>query len=425
MTGEDTPDGSPDDPGDTPAETDRLGKVDDDFFADLIAPELGADREDVRLGPAHGVDFGVVDIGRGGGTAGGSGANAGGGGANAGGGGANAGGGGSNTGDGGANAGGGQALVTATDPLSLLPALGFERAGRFAVSFAISDVAVSGVAPPHVAVSLSLPTEMDESAFASFWQGLTSECAELGVAVVTGHTAQYPAASYPWVGATTVFGVGDHDDVIRPDGARPGDDLVVTEGPAVETAGLLATLFPAEFDALGAETVADAQACLNRTGVTRDARAAVEAARAEHETSAAAGDVTDAPIPASAATDAPIAAMHDATEGGLRGALCETAAASGVRLDVDRDRVPTDPAALAVTDHLGIDPWACTTAGSLLLSVDPAATETVVSALESRGTPAAAAGTVREGSGVSVDGERVRPPEEDPSWAAWAALGDD
>ena len=380
MTTEDTPKGPPDDSGDTSAETDRFGKVDDDFFADLIAPRLGADRDDVRLGPAHGVDFGVVDVGAGG-----------------------------------ANAGDGQALVTATDPLSLLPALGFERAGRFAVSFAISDVAVSGVAPTHVAVSLSLPTKMDESEFASFWDGLTAECADLGVAVVTGHTAQYPAASYPWVGATTVFGVGDHDDVIRPDGARPGDDLVVTEGPAVETAGLLATLFPAEFDTLGAETVADAQACLDRTGVTRDARAAVEAARAEHGTGGAAGD----------ATDAPIAAMHDATEGGLRGALCETAAASGVRLDVDHERVPTDPAALAVTDHLGIDPWACTTAGSLLLSVDPAATETVVSALTDRGTPAAAAGTVREGSGVYVDGERVQPPEEDPSWAAWAALADD
>ncbi len=117
--------------------------------------------------------------------------------------------------------------------------------------------------------------------------------------------------------------------------------------------------------------------------------------------------------------------MHDATEGGLRGALCETAAASGVRLDIERDRVPTDPAALAVTDHLGIDPWVCTTAGSLLLSVDPAATETVVAALEGRGTAAAAAGSVREGSGVRIDGEPVAPPDEDPSWAAWAALGDD
>lgn len=364
MTSEDdAPDGRPDGSGEEPAETERLGKVDDDFFADLIAPDLGADREDVSLGPAHGVDFGVVDVGD-------------------------------------------QALVTATDPLSVLPALGFERAGRFAVSFALSDVAVSGIAPSHVAVSLSLPTEMDRSEFAAFWEGLTTECADLGVAVVTGHTAQYPAASYPWVGATTVFGVGDHADVIRPDGARPGDDLVVTEGPAVETAGLLSTLFPEEFAALGAETVADAQACLDRTGVTRDARAAVTAAREAH------GDTLAAPI----------SAMHDATEGGLRGALCETAAATGVRLDVDRERVPTDPAALAVADHLGIDPWACTTAGSLLLAVDPAATETVVAALEDRGTAAAAVGRIREGEGVRIDGERVEPPDEDPSWDAWATL---
>ena len=352
------------------AADDRLGKVDDDFFADLIAPDLGADREDVSLGPAHGVDFGVVDVGD-------------------------------------------RALVTATDPLSVLPALGFERAGRFAVSFALSDVAVSGIAPSHVAVSLSLPTAMDESEFAAFWDGLTAECADLGVAVVTGHTAQYPEASYPWVGATTVFGVGDHADVIRPDGARPGDDLIVTEGPAVETAGLMSTLFPEAFAALGPETVADAQACLDRTGVTRDARVAVEAARAVHGDGATHGD----------APQAPISAMHDATEGGLRGALCETAAASGVRLDIDRERVPTDPAALAVADHLGIDPWACTTAGSLLLAVDPAATETVVAALENRGTPAAAAGRVREGEGVRIDGNRVEPPDEDPSWDAWATLG--
>jgi hydrogenase maturation factor len=84
--------------------------------------------------------------------------------------------------------------------------------------------------------------------------------------------------------------------------------------------------------------------------------------------------------------------------------------------------VPTDPAALAVTDLLGIDPWTCTTAGSLLLTVDPAVTDAVVAALEDRGTRAAAVGTVREGTGVRIDGARVTAPEADPSWAAWADL---
>lgn len=346
------------------SERERLGKVDGEFFDSRIYPNLGAERDDVELGPTHGVDFGVLDVD-------------------------------------------GSALVAATDPISILPELGFDRAGKFALDFALADVAVSGVAPSHLCISFALPTETTDEQFESLWTAMTDACAELGVAVATGHTARYPGANYPWVGAATVLGVGDHEDVIRPDGARPGDRIVVTDGPAIETAGLLSTLYPGAFDELGAETVADAQGCLDRTGVTRDARAAVEAVRG-----------TDTP------QSDPIAAMHDATEGGLRGALCEMATAAGVRFDVDCAAVPTDPAAIAVCDTLGIDPWACTTSGTLLLSVAPEWTDTVVDALRERGTRAAAIGDVSAGSGVFIDGEAVEPPGEDPSWVAYDRLAD-
>lgn len=346
------------------SERERLGKVDGEFFDSRIYPNLGAERDDVELGPTHGVDFGVLDVD-------------------------------------------GSALVAATDPISILPELGFDRAGKFALDFALADVAVSGIAPSHLCISFALPTETTDEQFESLWTAMTDACAELGVAVATGHTARYPGANYPWVGAATVLGVGDHEDVIRPDGARPGDRIVVTDGPAIETAGLLSTLYPDAFDELDAETVADAQACLDRTGVTRDARAAVEAVRG-----------TDTP------QSDPIAAMHDATEGGLRGALCEMATAAGVRFDVDEAAVPTDSAAIAVCDTLGIDPWACTTSGTLLLSVAPEWTDTVVDALRERGTRAAAIGDVSAGSGVFIDGEAVEPPREDPSWVAYDRLAD-
>ena len=358
----------------------RRGKVDRDAFESVVRPNLGATRDDVRLGPTHGVDFGVVDVAD-------------------------------------------RAIVCATDPISLLPDLGYERAGRFALSFALGDVAVSGVAPTHFCPSFALPSDVGDDEFAAFWAAVAAECEALGVAIPTGHTARYPGASLPWVGAATVLGVGDPDDVIRPDGARPGDRLLVTKGPGIETAGLFASLYPDALADRGLDgaTIDAAAALIDETSVVRDALAAAEAGR---EGSAGVaeptpGDRTDA---ATGGTDAGVTAMHDATEGGLRGALCETAEAGGVRIDVDSTAVPTNAAAVATCESFGLDPWACTTSGTLLLAVDPAAVDRVVDALASRATPVGVVGDVREGSGVFVDGERVEPPAEDASWAAYERL---
>ena len=328
------------------------GKISRRFFEERIAPNLGADRDDVAVGPKHGVDFGVLDIG-------------------------------------------GRALVAATDPVSVLPDLGFERAGRFAVDIVLADVAVSGIPPSHLTVSFSLPPEMTDEEFGRLWDAVDAECRDLGVSIVTGHTARYPGASYPWVGAATAMAVGDPEDVVRPDGARPGDDLLVTKGPAVEAVGLLSTLFPDEVPLEG-EALSTAQARLAEADCVRDAVAA-----------AAAGEVT---------------AMHDATEGGLLGALREMSEAAGVRLAVDADAVPSRPGVETACEALEMDPWRATTSGTLLIAVDPADTDAVVGALEARGTPVGVAGRVETGSGVIVDGAGIEEPNGDSSWAAYERL---
>ncbi|AZH24489.1 AIR synthase family protein [Haloplanus aerogenes] len=330
----------------------RLGKIDREFFETYVRPRLGAGRDDVRLGPTPGVDFGLLDVG-------------------------------------------GRAVAIATDPVSVLPALGFERAGRFALDVVLADVAVSGLPPSHLAVSFSLPPEMEDDEFAAVWEGLHAEAADLGVSVVTGHTARYEGCSFPWVGGATALAVGDPADVIRPDGARPGDDLLVTNGPAVETTGLLTTLFPDRTD-LDADTLRTAQARLDEASCVRDAM-----------TAAAAG---------------PVRAMHDATEGGLYGAFVEMATGAGVRFEVEQDRVPMRPGVAATCSALDIDPWTATASGTLVLTVDPAGTDAVLSALEDRGTAVARVGRVTEGEGVVVDGERIEAPDVDAAWAAYSEL---
>jgi len=329
-----------------------LGKIDREVFDSVIYPELGADREDVVLGPTHGIDFGVIDVG-------------------------------------------GEALVMATDPLSVLPDLGFERAGRFALDVVLADVAVSGVLPSHLSVTFTLPPAMTDNELAAMWHGFAERAEELGVSVVTGHTARYSGVDYSWVGGATVLGVGSHADIVRPDGARPGDKLVVGTGPGAEVAGLFANLFPEQIG-LSPDRTATAQERLTDTALVEDAMAAANA-----------GAVT---------------AMHDATEGGITGAFIEMADGANARFDVDSEAMPVADGVEAVCDALDIDPWHVSSCGTLLAAVDPADAKDVVGALRDRGTPAAVVGEVTDGQGLYVDGARQSHPGADPSWDAFARL---
>jgi hydrogenase expression/formation protein HypE len=329
-----------------------LGKIDRDVFRDVIYPSLGANRDDVALGPQHGIDFGVVEVGD-------------------------------------------RAVVMAADPVSLLPELGLERAGRFALEIVLTDVAVSGIPPTHLAISLTLPPDWSDEDLAAVWTGLADHAERLGVSIVTGHTARYPGVDSSWVGGATVLGVGDPEDVVRPDGASPGDDLVLTTGPAAELTGLFATLFPEQLG-LDAGTVATAQERVDDIAAVADARAAFEG-----------GAVT---------------AMHDATEGGVAGGLAEMASGAGVRFEIESDRVPMAPGVEAVCDAVDVDPWTVSSAGTLLITVESGDGRAVAEAVRRRGTAAAVVGSVTDGSGVAVDGEAIEPPDSDPTWEAFDRL---
>jgi hydrogenase maturation factor len=285
----------------------------------------------------------------------------------------------------------------ATDPLSILPAIGLERAGRFGVQIILADVAVSGLSPSHLAVSFALPPDMSDEGFSTVWDAIHRECQDLGVAVVTGHTARYAEAALPWVGHGTAHAVGDPDDIVYPDGTQPGDTLLVTKGPAVETTGLLTTLFPDQIP-VEESTLSAAQSCLDKTDAVRDA-------------------TTVAAVPG-------VHAMHDATEGGVLGAFHEMADSAGVRLNINTESIPMHPSVQAVSDALGMDPWRATTAGTLVVAVDSDHSGEAIAALQDAGTTVGVAGRAVEGTGVVVDGDVTPQPTGDSSWPVYERLLD-
>ena len=338
----------------------ELGKIDRGFFDEYVYPHLGASRDDVVLEPAHGVDFGAMSVGD-------------------------------------------RVVAMATDPVFVMPSLGFERAAWFAFHILFSDVAVSGLEPSHLSVDFNLPPEITDEEFATIWRTFDREAEALGVSILTGHTARYAGCNYPMVGGATAIAIGDPADLVRPDGARPGDRVVITKGPAVEATGLLAIQFEELLaDDLGAGDLAAATERFADMSPVRDALVVADAAG---------GGVN---------------AMHDATEGGVYGGLHELAHSGGVRIDVEREAVPVLGGVEPVCDWFDIDPWISISEGTLLASVDPASVDDVLDGLENEGIPAADVGAVSDGSGgdesgVYFDGDPVDRPERDPFWAAFEA----
>lgn len=325
------------------------GKANRDFFGDHIAGRTGADREDVLLGPTYGADFGAVTVGD-------------------------------------------RVLALAADPVFVLRDLGLERAAWYAFHICVSDVALSGLPPAHLAVDLNLPPGTDPATFDAIWDVFDREARALGTSLTTGHTGTYEGCTFPTVGGATAIAVGDPDDVVLPTGASPGDRVVVTKGPAVESAGLLAVLFGDDLP-LEAAVVDAASERFEEVSVVEDAL-----------TAAAAGDVT---------------AMHDATERGLANGFHELAAASDVRLAVERDAVPFGPGVREVCDYFEMDPWTASSEGTVVLTVDPDSAGDVLAALHAGGIRAADVGVVEPGAGVTVDGDPLPEPESDPLWAAY------
>jgi hydrogenase maturation factor len=78
---------------------------------------------------------------------------------------------------------------------------------------------------------------------------------------------------------------------------------------------------------------------------------------------------------------ASVHAMHDPTEGGIATALHELAAAAGVGLRIDRDRITVLPEGRALCEAFGLDPLGTIASGALLMTLAPAEAGMVIHAL--------------------------------------------
>jgi hydrogenase expression/formation protein HypE len=299
----------------------------------------------------------------------------------------------------------GVAMALTADPVFVVPAYGWERAAWFAVHILASDASTSGLPLRWMAVDLNLPPSIDDGELTQLWDAFHRACADLGIAVVTGHTARYEGCQWPMVGGATCLALGPEDAYVTPEMARPGDAVIVTKGAAIEATALFAATFPERLAAaVGADVVNAADALFEQMTVIPEATIAREFGL----------------------RDRGVTSMHDATEGGVVGGLLEVAKASGVGMRILEDAILVRPEVRAVCAHVGMDPFHAISEGTLIATLVPERAEAYVAVLADAGIAAAIVGEILDhGAGRTIvrDGveEPLAHPGLDPFWGAFGA----
>ena len=342
------------------SEMPEIGKISPEIFREIIFPRLGAKSDKLLVGPQHGVDVGIAEIG-------------------------------------------GQAVSFTTDPVFIVPQYGWERAAWFAIHIIASDSATSGLKPKYLSIDLNLPMEMTKDQLTTMWEVMHRECLKMDINIITGHTARYEGCHYPMVGGATMIGIGGLDEYVTPRFAKAGDSIIITKGPAIEACGIFAAMFPDRIaEKYGADFARKAEGLFYQMSVVEDAMTAVSVG----------------------VRDNGVTSMHDATECGIWGGLYEVAQAAGLGARIDKNRIVVADGVPEICRLFNIDPYASISEGSLIITCRSHKADDVVAALTGKGIAASVVGelTAAEKGMTLIEDGREKPLEHpivDPFWRAF------
>lgn len=247
-----------------------------------------------------------------------------------------------------------------------------------------NNLAAGGARIRAVLTAFLLPEETEEAVIKTLMSEAEKKCSELNVciaggqtrvsrevkapvAVVTGYGTSFESDSAVWDREKNTGGrAGSH---IHSTGkARPGQDVVISKWIGLEGTAVLAkrsrekllARYPAYF-------VEEAAGFDRWLSVIPEAATAIKSG---------------------------VCAMHDASEGGIFGALWELAECAGVGLTIDLKKLPLRQETVEVCECCNVNPYELLSGGSLVMTSGDG--PGLVAALEAEGIPAVIVGKVTD-----------------------------
>lgn len=222
--------------------------------------------------------------------------------------------------------------------------------GSLAVYGTINDLAVSGAVPRWLSLALIIEEGFSLTTLDQILDSIASAAQRCDVQIITGDTKVVPRGAADGLFINTT-GIGELNHAVPPgpQSIQPGDSLIVS-GPIGRHG--MAVLSAREDLALEPAPVSDS------------------------------APLTEAVAALRQNTGRSVRAIRDATRGGVAAVLHEWADACGLTMQLEENRLPVTGDVRGACELLGLDPLYIANEGTMVVAVDPAATQAALAALK-------------------------------------------
>ncbi len=227
--------------------------------------------------------------------------------------------------------------VVTTDPITGSD----DETGFLGVNIACNDLASAGAEPLALMVTILAPIGTETEEIEKIMRQLKIASELVNADIIGGHTEITDAVNR-MVLSVTAIGRVKKGKLITTEGAKPGDDIILTNYAATEGTVILSYYFEEEFRReFGDEFVEESKKLLGNISVVKEGMLAANYG---------------------------VSAMHDVTEGGVLGALWEISNASGYGLQVEKRKIPILEHTRRICNFLNIDPLKLISSGCMLIT---------------------------------------------------------
>lgn len=255
--------------------------------------------------------------------------------------------------------------VVSTDPITGAT----QDIGKLAVHISCNDVASNGAEPVGLLMTILAPPSSTEEDIKRIMEDANKVASELNVEIIGGHTEVTDAVNRIIV-STTVLGIQLKKNMLSPEDAKIGDKILITKTAGIEGTAIISNELEDKLKNLIPQQLIDeGKSLIDDISVVAEGKIC---------------GLIGVPY------------MHDITEGGVFGAVWETAIATKKGVKINLEAIPLKESTREICNALGVNPFKLISSGSLIVVASAEKIDNIQKELRQNGIESSVIGEITE-----------------------------